>query len=89
MARALRKPVWLTVAPMTWSPGSFLTGMDSPVAIDSLISRGPFHDLAVSGDLLTGSDDHDVARYQFVDGYLHFLVIPYDLRGLAPSSRVF
>ena len=35
VARTSRAAVWLTVAPITRSPGAFSTGMDSPVSIDS------------------------------------------------------
>ena len=40
-ARITKLPVWLTVAPITWSPGFFATGIGSPVIIDSSTALEP------------------------------------------------
>ena len=41
VARTRSSPSWLTVAPMTSSSGCLLTGIDSPVAIDSSTALSP------------------------------------------------
>jgi hypothetical protein len=35
------EPVWLTVPPMSGSPGRFSTGIGSPVSIDSSTTLDP------------------------------------------------
>ena len=40
-ARIIKVPVWLSVPPITFSPGSFVTGIDSPVTMDSSIAERP------------------------------------------------
>ena len=41
VARNRNAPVWLIVAPITMSPASFVTGIGSPVTIDSSIAERP------------------------------------------------
>ena len=41
VARKRKAPVWLTVAPITVSPVSLVTGSDSPVTIDSSTLERP------------------------------------------------
>ena len=53
-ARITRLPVWFIVPPITRSPGSFATGIDSPVTIDSSTAPLPSIDDAV--------DRHALAR---------------------------
>ncbi len=49
LASTFNSPSWLTVAPMTSSPGRLLTGMLSPVAIDSSTALSPFNTIPSVG----------------------------------------
>ena len=54
VARYLKLPLLLIVAPMTVSPGFFATGMDSPVSIDSSTCDSPSSTSPSTGILLPG-----------------------------------
>ena len=54
-------PLLLIVAPMTVSPAFLLTGIDSPVSIDSSTCELPSDDLAIDRDLVAGPDHDGVA----------------------------
>ena len=53
-ARMTKLPDWLTVPPMTGSPGSFSTGMGSPVSIDSSTVLRPSSTTPSTGILSPG-----------------------------------
>ena len=53
-ARITNDPVPFTVPPMTWLPGSFSTGIDSPVIMDSSIAPVPSMTIPSTGTLSPG-----------------------------------
>ena len=55
-------PLLLMVAPITVSPGSFLTGIDSPVSIDSSTCELALDHPAVDRNLVAWPDHDDVAH---------------------------
>ena len=61
VARTVRVPVVLMVAPTTSSPATLATGMLSPVTMLSSTARATVHDRAVHGDLLAGPHADHVA----------------------------
>jgi hypothetical protein len=67
VARTIRRPPALTVAPATSSPGLLLDG-DGLTGQQRLVDRArALLDDAVGGDLLAGADDEAVARRELLD----------------------
>ncbi len=53
-ARMTKLPDLLSVPPMTWAPSSFVTGMDSPVTMDSSSAERPSSSTPSTGTLSPG-----------------------------------
>ena len=66
-ARTRSDPVALMVAPMTVSPARLVTGIGSPVTIDSSTADDPGQDDGVDRDLLSGPDHDLVADHHLLD----------------------
>ena len=54
VARMVKLPVWLTVPPITGSPALFLTGMGSPLIMDSSMALLPSSSVPSTGTLSPG-----------------------------------
>ena len=65
-----KPPVRLIVPPMTLSPASLVTGIDSPVTIDSSTCERPSITFAVDRDLLAGPHPQPVADRDGVERHL-------------------
>src|SRR5713226_3361290 len=65
-ARMRNEPVWLSVPPVTLSPATFLTGMDSPVTFDND---------AVHGNFFTGPNAEEIPFLHMRDGDFHIFAI--------------
>ena len=84
-------PFLLMLAPITWSPTAFSTGMLSPVIMDSSTALCPLANFAVDGDLLAGPDQDDVAGLDLVDRDLDLPqagVDPWPSSAPAPSASL-
>ena len=64
VTRTRRLPPAATDPATTWSPGSFVTGRDSPVIMDSSTSARPVDDRAVDWDARPRAHEHDVTLLQ-------------------------
>ena len=82
-ARITNEPDWLTVPPMTLPPASLVTGIDSPVTIDSSTAERPSIDLAVDRHLVAGPHAQLVADRDRVERYVLVAAVRLDApRGL-------
>ena len=79
-----KPPDWLIVPPMTLSPASLVTGIDSPVTIDSSIDDAALDDDAIDRHLLAGPHAQAVADRDQIERHLLVRAIGPDPR--APSS---
>ena len=75
-------PLVFMVAPITSSPSRLVTGMDSPVIMDSSTADSPEMTRPSTGTLLAGPDDHDVPDLHVLDGHVDLFAIPHDARRL-------
>ena len=80
-------PVPLTVPPVTRLPGSFATGIGSPVTIDSSIVVRPFDDDAVHRDLLAGTHAQLIADVDVGDRDVVFDQPEHAARGLRRQAE--
>ena len=80
VALKVNEPLPLTVAPMTSSPSSLLTGMGSPVSIDSSTVEEPLDDDPVDGDLLARAHAHEVAVAHLGDRHVGLDAVADDAR---------
>ena len=83
VARMTNVPVVFCVAPMTSSPGPTMTGIGSPVSIDSSTADAALDDDAVDGDAVAGPDPQEVADR---DGLERGLVVDPVAHDPSPSS---
>ena len=63
------------VAPITVSPTLLVTGIDSPVSIDSSTCDAPSITVAIDRDLVAGPDHDDVAGQDLGGGHFDLLAV--------------
>src|SRR5215212_10959305 len=73
-------PLALMVAPITSSPSRLVTGMDSPVIIDSSTADPPVH-----RHLLPRPDDQDVPDHDILYRNVYLLAAAHDARRFRPQ----
>ena len=76
-----KPPDWFMVPPITLSPTLLVTGMDSPVTIDSSIALRPSTDLAVDGHALAGPHAQAVADDDLIEAHILVRAVGPDTAG--------
>ena len=71
-----------TVAPITPLPGSFRTGIDSPVIMDSSTELVPSRTTPSTRDLFAGPNPQVVAGIYLIEGNVLFIAVAQNARGL-------
>ena len=70
-----KAPVPLTVPPITRSPGRFVTGIDSPVTIDSSTALCPSSTTPSTGTASPGPHAQPITRMDAIERDLFFVAI--------------